>query len=342
MALPGSGTLLLSQIQTEFGGSNPISLTEYYRGGSFVGSNNTNVPTSGAISVTDFYGATAIFTITISSNQANYNLATAASSAGWNGSAPVVLNINSSVFLYSTDTANAGLIISNAFNSGGLTINNSGNIIGMGGAGGTPGGTVSSRNGAAGGAAISNGSSNVTLLINSGAFVAGGGGGGGAGLNAEHNAGGGFGAGSGGNPGSAGSAIGYTRGDLGSFTAPGCEAGGRSAATKSGSQDNSGPNYSTGQQGGRVLPGASSALSGFSWQENDRSASYSFIAGGAGGAAGSNGGDGQPGGGGGWGAAGGTGNHGSGGGGVAGAAGAAISGTAISTTNNGTIFGATA
>lgn len=341
MALPGSGTLLLSQIQTEFGGSNPISLTEYYRGGSFVGSNNTNVPTSGAISVTDFYGATAIFTITISSNQANYNLATAASSAGWNGSAPVVLNINSSVFLYSTDTANAGLIISNAFNSGGLTINNSGNIIGMGGAGGTPGGTVSSRNGAAGGAAISNASSNVTLLINSGAFVAGGGGGGGAGLNADHNAGGGFGAGSGGNPGSAGSAIGYTRGDLGSFTAPGCEAGGRSAATKSGDEGD-GPNYSTGQQGGRVLPGASSALSGFFWQEDGDSASYSFIAGGAGGAAGSNGGDGQPGGGGGWGAAGGTGNHGSGGGGVAGAAGAAISGTAISTTNNGTIFGATA
>jgi hypothetical protein len=339
MTLPGSGTLLFSQIQTEFGGSNPVSLTEYYRGGGLVGSNNTGVPTSGVISVTDFYGAVAIFTITLSSNQADYNLATAASNAGWNGSSPVVLNINSSVFLYSTSTTNAGLIISNAFSSSGLTINNSGNIIGMGGAGGTPSATTALRNGSAGGSAISNASSNVALVINSGAYVAGGGGGGGAGLNGDHSAGGGSGAGSSGTPGSAGAAVSYTRGDLGTFSAAGCQAGGRSAATPSGSEDD-GPNHATGQSGGRVLPGQSSALSGFSWQSGGSSAIYYFIAGGAGGAAGSNGGDGQPGGGGGWGAAGGSGQY-DGGGGTTGAAGAAISGTAISTTNNGTIYGAT-
>jgi hypothetical protein len=30
MALPSSGAISFSQIQTEFGGTNPISLSEYY------------------------------------------------------------------------------------------------------------------------------------------------------------------------------------------------------------------------------------------------------------------------------------------------------------------------
>lgn len=34
MALQGSGTISLSQVQTEFTGANPISMSEYYRGGS--------------------------------------------------------------------------------------------------------------------------------------------------------------------------------------------------------------------------------------------------------------------------------------------------------------------
>lgn len=60
MALPTSGTLTLAQIQTEFGGSNPISLSEYYAGGANVpsGTSGTNgaVPSSGTISVWNFYG----------------------------------------------------------------------------------------------------------------------------------------------------------------------------------------------------------------------------------------------------------------------------------------------
>ena len=57
MTLPSSGALSFSQIQGEFGGSNPISLSEYYRNGSFVPSNqfNGNVPTSGQISMSQFY-----------------------------------------------------------------------------------------------------------------------------------------------------------------------------------------------------------------------------------------------------------------------------------------------
>lgn len=60
MPLPSSGPLSLNDIQTEFGGTNPISLNEYYAGGSFVpaGTTGTNgaVPSSGAISIFNFYG----------------------------------------------------------------------------------------------------------------------------------------------------------------------------------------------------------------------------------------------------------------------------------------------
>ena len=60
MALPTSGPLSLADIQTEFGGSNPISLSEYYAGGTYVpaGTSGTYgaVPTSGEISLRNFYG----------------------------------------------------------------------------------------------------------------------------------------------------------------------------------------------------------------------------------------------------------------------------------------------
>ena len=60
MTLPSSGPLTLANIQTEFGGSNPISLSEYYAGGSYVpaGTSGTYgaVPSSGTISIRNFYG----------------------------------------------------------------------------------------------------------------------------------------------------------------------------------------------------------------------------------------------------------------------------------------------
>jgi len=62
MALPTSGPLSLGNIQTEFGGSNPIALSEYYRGGGLVPNitANNSIPTSGTIKVGDFYGTTAV------------------------------------------------------------------------------------------------------------------------------------------------------------------------------------------------------------------------------------------------------------------------------------------
>jgi hypothetical protein len=56
-ALPSTGPLKMSQIQSEFGGSNPISLTEYYGAAS-------GVPASGAISINDFRGKSNVITLT--------------------------------------------------------------------------------------------------------------------------------------------------------------------------------------------------------------------------------------------------------------------------------------
>jgi hypothetical protein len=59
MALPDSGPISATDIQAEFGGSNPFNLSDYYRGGSYVLNTDyaPNVPRSGAISLSDFYGA---------------------------------------------------------------------------------------------------------------------------------------------------------------------------------------------------------------------------------------------------------------------------------------------
>jgi len=59
MALPASGPISLSMIQAEFGGANPISLSEYYKNGTYVTATDyaPNVPTSGTISLSNFYSS---------------------------------------------------------------------------------------------------------------------------------------------------------------------------------------------------------------------------------------------------------------------------------------------
>jgi len=75
MAVTSSAPIDIGDLVTEFGGDAPHSLTEYYRGGSLVPNitANNGVPTSGAISLTDFFGATDTqttgdYTITIGSS----------------------------------------------------------------------------------------------------------------------------------------------------------------------------------------------------------------------------------------------------------------------------------
>ena len=60
MALPTSGQITLAQIQSEWGGSNPISLSEYYLGSLPTGRTNYgSIPSSGQISMSNFHGTNA-------------------------------------------------------------------------------------------------------------------------------------------------------------------------------------------------------------------------------------------------------------------------------------------
>ena len=67
MAVPNNPKM--SDIQTEFGGSNPIQLSEYYRGGSNVPSNVTSpngpIATSGTITMGSFRSAAAITVVSL-------------------------------------------------------------------------------------------------------------------------------------------------------------------------------------------------------------------------------------------------------------------------------------
>jgi len=103
MTLP-TAPLSFSQIQTEFGGSNPVSLSEYYRGGAYVGSGTSSgygtIPTSGAITVGVFRGtqkATAAFSpnVLIHVAAGNFNASGAVN-------ASVVFNSNGTVTLSAT------------------------------------------------------------------------------------------------------------------------------------------------------------------------------------------------------------------------------------------------
>ena len=170
----GSGQVSLGDIAAEFGGSEPHALSEYYDKG--------NAPGSGEIQIhADFQGTADNFTLTISGNQSQLNLASYASSNGWDGSAEAIITIASGVHITTGDPGTPAL--STGSFPGGLQILNSGNIHGDGGNGGDaangygPGG-----NGQSAGHAIAvTNSTSLSLTNNSGGVVAGGGGGGGAG-----------------------------------------------------------------------------------------------------------------------------------------------------------------
>ena len=170
MALQSSGAISIANIATEFGGSQPHSLNEYYRNGSHVTSNNTNVPTSGQIDMADFYGAVKQSSVTISSSTTNRNVHTDLFGGDFTSSIPKLLIINSGVEVGASSLSNYALNIPSGM-GGTLTIQNAGTISGAGGDG------SSSGTGGTGGTAIFIASSNVTVT-NTGTIRAGGGGGG--------------------------------------------------------------------------------------------------------------------------------------------------------------------
>lgn len=338
MALQSSGAISLSDIQTELGGTNPISLSEYYRGGDYTTSNNTSVPTSDAISLSNFYGAVAEFAFTITSNQQEMNLSTYATALGWDGITPIAATIASGVYIWSDSTSTGALTIPSSLN-GLVTITNNGYIIGKGG-----NGARHDASATAGGPALVNNATGVTLTNASGAFIAGGGGGGARAVFGIYSAiaggGGGAGGGAGGTgiredngarnvvAGGAGGAVGQA-GSNGAAGYSGGATGGAGYGGGSGGGGAGGENRTDGYAGGGGGGGGGRILAG----TGGSAVTGNGINGGAGGNAGGAGSLINTGGGGGWGAA--------GGGGAAG--GAAISGTAIATyTDNGTVYGSVA
>jgi len=184
MALQGSGAISLLNLATEFGGTAPHSMSEYYRGGGLVSSNNTSVPTSGAISLTDFYNATAALVLDITGNANEYNILTAATAAGYNAATdttPIIVNVLAGATVGGTSSYALRTGALNADSD--LTINVAATASVVGYTGATGG--YDSVPGSPGGDAIyfetATGGSGVYSVVNSGTVGGGGGGGGGGG-----------------------------------------------------------------------------------------------------------------------------------------------------------------
>ena len=171
MALTSSGSININAIVGEFGGSAPHALSEYYRNGGEVPANNTNVPTSGEIKLSDFYGAVNEIQQTYNSNATNLNLSSIFGS-NWATAVPKRVIINSGVTIGAT-SGNYAINVPSGM-GGTLIIDNNGAIEGYGGA----------ANGGTGGNAIHcTHTSGVTINNASGAHIKSGGGGGGKGGN---------------------------------------------------------------------------------------------------------------------------------------------------------------
>jgi len=176
MALTGSGTISASDIRAEFvGGSSAVDISSYFRGANTNvkanAANNTatnlaaGIPTSGAISFSDFYSQAKGWRKTFSSNSTQQS-GTSIFGDDYAVDYPKQVVVNSSVNLYSTASGTPAL----EFPSGGagsITVTNSGNIYGQGGSAGQDGGTAIKADVA------------ITVVNNSSSNIKGGGGGGG-------------------------------------------------------------------------------------------------------------------------------------------------------------------
>ena len=345
MALPTSGAISLSQIETEFGGTAPTSISEYYSAASGVPGNNN------PISLSDFYGTSnlidlsTVATPVVINGQNSLQEITVSDYISSGGS----LSIPSGWWIWSNNTSNAGMTIDIP-----CTIINNGYIIGRGGNGA---GTIG-YNGTAGGPAIriNSGISGVTITNETGAFIAGGGGGGGTQNSTSQRRGPGGGGAGGGTGGtgvkkngtahstqshSTGAVLNAAAAQPSPVTSQTAQAGGVGSYVSENSSGSETSGTSAGG-GGRILPGA------------DCNPTTAYVTqwggdgtGGAGGQAGSVGhrsGDATlGGGGGGWGMPGGNGSGGRSINGSGGAGGKAVedTGNTYTLTNNGTIFGAT-
>lgn len=317
MTLP-VGQISMQQVNTELSVSPATTL---------ISLNQANVRAlagvpSGTISMSNLQGKSNAFpfSATIAAPVQNYNLRTAMVAAGYPGTGAftAAVTINSGVYVWSDDTAIAGLD-TGALSGGAITITNNGYIMGKGGQGATA--TATPTPGSPGGAAV-NLQHPATIVNNS--YVAGGGGGGVGQVSATYWSGGGGGAGGG-----TGGAGRY--GPIGTLAIGGA-GGAIGASGGNGNRTGSPPQppglYGGGGGGGRILPGTGGSgtnpanlIGGVGGGAGGGGASHGGsvpvpLATGPGGAGGSAGAAGSPapaaspvpgaGGGGGWGAAGGS------------------------------------
>lgn len=297
MAMQTTGFISLFDIQEEFGGTNPISINEYYNSAS-------GIPSSGLISLADFYGTSNAYDATTASGTSVIN--------GQSNLQEIVLSdyvsaggtflIPSGFWIWSNSTSTPAIKVDVA----NVTIENYGKIIGKGGSGAAGW----SGSGQAGGPAINITATGVTINNYNNAYIAGGGGGGAISDGGSGSGGGGGGGAGGGGNGGQLNAYGYTNPHNSGGQGGGAGGGGGTYGV-----DWAGGGWWAGYGGGggRILPGTG---------------------GGNGGSAGNPGGNATHGGGGGWGARGG-----SAGGYPGGAGGAAISGTSRTLNNSGIIYG---
>jgi hypothetical protein len=259
MPIPGSGQVSLQDIETEFGGTHPIGLSEYYRGGGYVPNlpQNSRIPTAGTISNSDFYGSSfrVPIALNISSPAYNYNVyaQTIANPLYFPSLSDITVTVAPGVQVGSTATNTYAMSVLNSFNpTDTVTIVNNGFIQGKGGNGGDGG----SGTGGVGGNALFAG--RPVRVQNLGTIASGGGGGGGGAVNLPYKGdatpGGGGGGGAGYSPGSGGG---------GSYPgSPGTSNSGGAGNGAVGVGGNGGGRGANGQNGGGTSGGGGSVAGG--------------------------------------------------------------------------------
>lgn len=185
MALNNFGEISMKDIQTEFNDKNEISFSQLYLGKEIVPDTlpNQNVPRTGAISLSNFYGVSAFsrrtLTITIATNTNNFDVySNVVATGSYSTGSTDVIVVNNAI-VNSASTPTYAMLVPSSFSSGDTVqiINNS-FIYGCGGAGG-PGTPGAGSPGATGGLGIY--VNRPVTIINNGTIAAGGGGGGGGG-----------------------------------------------------------------------------------------------------------------------------------------------------------------
>jgi hypothetical protein len=145
MAIPGPGQAIsINSIVTEFGGSAPHAISEYYRGGPLVANAPVNaaIPTSGQIALSNFYGASNRIAIPlpITGSVIHYNVYNNRGPTYVPGISDITVTVGPTGVVTGSVAVGYAMIVPNQFSpTDTVTIVNNGIIAGAGGDGGVGG-----------------------------------------------------------------------------------------------------------------------------------------------------------------------------------------------------------